>query len=560
MKMRDVRYALVAVGAVLSMLNTAPLWAQQFDSSQIVVARKPSASGYVGATFLDGVRYISLSDFVRLFSLNNFQNAATKKMDIKLTRAQLRLAGDNPFVGVTEFSTRNQTSEQLPLPIRMVGDSLYAPLFYFLPLFNSYSQTQLAVDTTREVDAARIDSARRSRKIDITGVTVESRKNGYLIRIHSTTKLTDVERFTRNDNWLYVMLPNATADTAAINASEPDNIVEEVVAVQSPVSAQLSFKLKKKIETSEIIQDVSSNDIFVSIHTTTPPSRKELAAEKLRKDREAKDAERVKKDAERIKKEDEQKRQQSLQAQLDTQRKKWKLDVVVLDAGHGGADPGTLGTIGTREKDVTLGIVLKLGKLIAQALPDVKVVYTRKTDRFIELYRRGQIANENEGKLFISVHCNSLERKPSSTNGFEIYLLRPGKTDDAIKIAQKENAVVRLEKDYENRYQDVTEENFILLTMAQSAYVKSSEQFASYLEEEMDKKLASESHGVKQAGFYVLVGASMPNVLVESGYLSNRKDEMFLRSPSGQQVVAESILNALKIYKATYEKTLKEGS
>ncbi len=89
--------------------------------------------------------------------------------------------------------------------------------------------------------------------------------------------------------------------------------------------------------------------------------------------------------------------------------------------------------------------------MIEQRLPDVKVVYTRKTDRFIELYRRGQIANENQGKLFISIHCNSLERKPSSTNGFEIYLLRPGKTEDAIKIAQKENAVVRLEKDYQDQ-------------------------------------------------------------------------------------------------------------
>ena len=560
MKIKDVRHALVAVALALTVVSALPAWAQQFDSSQILVTKKPSASGYVRATFIDGARYVSLTDFVRLFSLNSYENLVTKKMDIKLTRVQLRLAGENPFVGVTEYSTRNQSSEQLPLPVRVVGDSLYAPLFYFLPLFNAYSQTELAIDTAREVEAASIDSARRLRKIDITGVTAESRRNGYLIRIHCTTKLTDVERFTRNDDWLYVILPNATADTTAINASDPDNIVEQVIAVQSPVSVQLAFKLKKKMETSEIIQDVSSNDILVSIHTTTPPSRKELAAEKLRKDKEARDAERTTKEAERAKKEVDQQRQVSLQAQLDTQRKKWKLDVVVLDAGHGGFDPGTLGTIGTREKDITLGIVLKLGKLIAQALPDVKIVYTRKTDRFIELYRRGQIANENGGKLFISVHCNSLERKPSSTNGFEIYLLRPGKTDDAIKIAQKENAVVRLEKDYENRYQDVTEENFILLTMAQSAYVKSSEQFASYLEEEMDKKLASESHGVKQAGFYVLVGASMPNVLVESGYLSNRKDEMFLRSPNGQQVVAESILSALKRYKATYEKTLKEGS
>jgi N-acetylmuramoyl-L-alanine amidase len=207
---------------------------------------------------------------------------------------------------------------------------------------------------------------------------------------------------------------------------------------------------------------------------------------------------------------------------------------------------------------VTLGIGLKLGKLIEQQLPDVKVVYTRKTDRFIELYRRGQIANENGGKLFISIHANSLPMKPSPVNGFEIYLLRPGKTDEAIKIAEKENSVVRLEEDAQDRYQEITEENFIILTMAQSAYMKQSEHFAELLSDELSHKLSPQSRGVKQAGFYVLVGASMPNALVETGYLSNRNDEMFLRNPDGQQIIAESMLRSIQRYKRQYEETLKD--
>jgi N-acetylmuramoyl-L-alanine amidase len=186
----------------------------------------------------------------------------------------------------------------------------------------------------------------------------------------------------------------------------------------------------------------------------------------------------------------------------------------------------------------------------------VRVVHTRKTDRFVELFRRGQIANEAGGKLFISIHCNSTEKKPSNANGFEIYLLRPGRTEDAIRIAEKENEVVKLEKNYEARYQELNQENFIILTMAQSAYVKQSERFAELLEETMSAEMEAQRQPVRQAGFYVLVGASMPNVLVEAGYLSNPKEEKFLRSPDGQQKIAEAILKALQRYKIEYEQNI----
>jgi len=212
-----------------------------------------------------------------------------------------------------------------------------------------------------------------------------------------------------------------------------------------------------------------------------------------------------------------------------------------------------------REKDVTLAIALRLGRLIQQNLKGVKVVYTRTTDTFVELYRRTQIANEAGGKLFISIHCNSMEQKPSRAHGFEIYLLRPGKTEDAITIAARENASVRLEEGYESRYKKLTEEEFIIVTMAQSAYVKYSEEFAQLTAKSMGTELKIRNSGVKQAGFYVLVGASMPNVLVETGYLSNRKDEKFLKSTSGQKEIASAILNGIRAYKTYYEEALREG-
>lgn len=240
------------------------------------------------------------------------------------------------------------------------------------------------------------------------------------------------------------------------------------------------------------------------------------------------------------------------------ERTRWALDCIVLDAGHGGHDPGAIGVAGTREKDVTLGITTRLGALIDNGMPGVKVVYTRKDDRFIELYRRGQIANAAEGKLFISIHCNSTEQKPSTANGFEVYLLRPGRTEEAVRIAEVENAVVKKEKDYEKRYQKLTDEAFIIISMAQSAYMKHSERFAEllHLEARRSPKLASK--GVKQAGFYVLVGASMPSVLVEAGFLSNKKEEALLASKAGQEHLARLIYDAIVVFAKEYENSLKD--
>lgn len=169
------------------------------------------------------------------------------------------------------------------------------------------------------------------------------------------------------------------------------------------------------------------------------------------------------------------------------------------------------------------------------------------------------MANDAGGKLFVSIHCNSTPKKPSVQNGFEIYLLRPGKSEDAIQIAERENSVIRLEEGFEQRYQALTEENFILVTMQQSAFMKHSEQFAAVATSSMAKHLNIKNSGVRQAGFYVLIGASMPNVLVETGYLSNRNEEKVLRSSKGQQKIAEAIFEGIKEYKTLYEKALREG-
>jgi len=176
--------------------------------------------------------------------------------------------------------------------------------------------------------------------------------------------------------------------------------------------------------------------------------------------------------------------------------------------------------------------------------------------RLISLLR-GKIANENNGKLFISIHCNSTPKKPSNANGFEVYLLRPGRTKEAISIAEFENSVIQFEEN-PNRYEKLTDENFILVSMAHSSYMKYSERFAEYLHKEFDQHPTLSSRGVKQAGFYVLVGASMPSVLIESGFLSNTNDAKHLSTSTGQQKFAEYVFNGIKKYRESYELEMQD--
>jgi N-acetylmuramoyl-L-alanine amidase len=238
---------------------------------------------------------------------------------------------------------------------------------------------------------------------------------------------------------------------------------------------------------------------------------------------------------------------------FDNQKKKWELDVIVLDPGHGGHDVGAVGVSGIYEKDLTLKLAKKVKELIAEKMPNTKVILTREDDRFVELYKRGQIANQAGGKLFISIHLNAAQKKPSPARGVETYILRPGRNDDAIRVANFENSVIKFEKQ-QDVYKHLNEEQIIIATMAQSAFVQFSEKLAKHVQEEIVAITKLEDRGVKQAGFYVLVGASMPNILFEACFLSNPEDEKFVSSAEGQEKIALGLVKAIKKYSDEYMK------
>ena len=231
----------------------------------------------------------------------------------------------------------------------------------------------------------------------------------------------------------------------------------------------------------------------------------------------------------------------------------FKLDVVVIDAGHGGHDTGTNGKK-VKEKDIALKIALKVGGYIEKNIPGVKVIYTRKDDRYVALDERADIANKNKADLFICIHANA--NPNAKAFGTETFVMGLHKDEGNFEIAKRENSVILLDENYEQRYEGFdpkSPESYILFSLTQSAYQESSLRFAQKVEEQFKKKAGRNSRGVKQAGFLVLWRTTMPSVLIETGFLSNTTEESFLTGDEGQELIASGIYRAFKEYKNEVE-------
>ena len=234
-------------------------------------------------------------------------------------------------------------------------------------------------------------------------------------------------------------------------------------------------------------------------------------------------------------------------------REKSDITVVVIDAGHGGKDPGTIGRK-VQEKAITLAIALKLGELIKKNYPGIKVIYTRSTDEFIELHQRAEIANQNKADLFISIHCNA--NKVKTFHGAETYVMGLHRSEANLDVAKQENSSILLEANYASKYDGFdpnSDESYITFTLFQNAYLDQSLEFASDVQEEMRDEIGLNDRGVRQAGFLVLYRTTMPSVLVEAGFLSNLEEENYLISAKGQNKIAGAIFHAFRKFREGIE-------
>nr|MDA3861473.1 N-acetylmuramoyl-L-alanine amidase [Melioribacteraceae bacterium] len=494
----------------------------------------------------NGVTYVSAKELSKILSGNFYYNPTAQKVEMKFENYNLKVTAKNQFFVIASKYNYEKDVYQIPISTQFIKDDIFIPILYSLKYVEAAYQKKLLYDdkyknlivTSKPIDIFKtIETEKHTplptvnkkkktdSKYDIYGIEVSEMANGTLIRLETSQKI-NMFRSSILNGKLFVFISGASIDPEFENKFKPTGVVRKVNVKHVKGNKQIEFTLKNGTEISNSMQssskDIDTDDILISIQND--------ALNKFTED-------------------------------ISIDKSKWNFDVLVIDAGHGGKDPGTIGITGVKEKNVNLGVALELEKILKQKMPNIKVVQTRTNDKFIELAERGKIANKHDGKLFISIHANALEnRKRSDVRGFEVYLLRPGRTQEAIRVAEVENSVIDFE-DNKTRYKELTDENFILVSMAHSASMRYSERFAGILDQNWNREIKYvPSRGVKQAGFYVLVGASMPSVLVETGFLSNKKDEAYLNSKKGQREIAKTIYNSIVDYRKFYDEQMKDDN
>lgn len=488
--------------------------------SRLTLVHGEKAS-YLPSYVREGQVYFSIIHFAEALYLNYSFDVRNDRVEIQFDNSTLRAAIKNPFIILKNTQTKKTKIIQLPTTTYFVNNNLYLPLNYILPSLREASgwQIDLLEPNKLIVKSGKISKVKvvdvTNSQFGITGFSLDEKANGTLVRIKCNKPIASYNSSFK-DGILTIVFRDVNLDESKFIHEQKLGLIKDVKVKNIGNDCEIEFALREEFTTSEVLNADQGNDILIALHNKIFMNNSDKIVKSVR----------------------------------------WNFDVVVIDAGHGGKDNGAIGVNGAKEKEINLAIALKLGKFIEKELKDIKVVYTRRGDEFVELYKRGKIANENDGKLFISIHCNSTPKKNSDANGFEVYLLRPGKTQDAIEIAERENAVIQYEEN-PKRYQKLTDENFILVSMAHSSYLKYSEKFSELLHNQFSNEFDFQSRGVKQAGFYVLVGASMPSVLIETGFLSNKREAEYLKSSKGQEEITAAIFRAVKGYKSYYEKVME---
>ncbi len=336
--MRRPRFAYLLLGClVAAVFLRAPASFAQGNTIRMEFETDASKNTIIGTFMRDGIKYCSLTDLLQSLDIRASETEERGKLEFTVAPFNVKVAKGNPFLVVTD--QKRQSVYQLPLGVVVASGSYFVPMKSFLRFFNNIHHPSITYNGTLLL----VGTAPVTPLYEINSVILEPKSNGMLIRIPAPRPMKDLESWLRNDGWFYVTIPDARADTTAIDRTKPIGLVRKIVAIQSPMSVQLTFKLSGTISSTELIQNPVSNDIVITIRTK---GGEERIVEKTK--------------------------QEALRAGLEQQRIRWDLDAIVIDPGHGGKDWGAIGVSGVREKDITLGIGLKLGKLIKKAMSDVR--------------------------------------------------------------------------------------------------------------------------------------------------------------------------------------------
>jgi N-acetylmuramoyl-L-alanine amidase len=478
------------------------LFSLLFLSPALVFSQSPEWEAKLNARArqFNGLPYVSLQETAEVLAAQTYYSSKVRKAILYLGEEKITVAAHNPYVLV------GQTILQMPVDAEYADGNIFLPIKFFIPILRDVIARTGWLASGVSPDLAP--------GVNLLGVAVAEKTNGTLVVVKTRRNFPASNISTRySRGWLYLDVLEGKLDSKLFKIEIQKGLVKQIVPLQMEQMVQLSFQLNRDIAAKDLTISQHQNEIWLSI--PNPEKSNSNIIEKLKTDRE-----------------------------------KWKIDRIVIDPGHGGRDPGAHSRGGVREKDVTLGIAKKLKKLLEKKT-DIEVFMTRENDEYISLKERTQFANQKNGKLFVSIHAN-WNRNPQ-VGGATTYFLGLAKSEEAADIAQRENAVISYDASNGDAA-DYSAEMKILAAMAQNDYNKESQDFAAMIQNAIEKRTKLPNRGVKQAGFYVMVGASMPNVLVETAFLSNSREEKLLKSSSFQEEMAEAIFNSILEFKNKYEK------
>lgn len=459
-----------------------------------------------------GCRYVRLADLVGTLGGRVVKSDKADKVVAYVGKSELKVSPFNCFVVMGSSTVR-----QMPVETLLQRGELYVPLPYFLELLaGSFPGTLQWDEQTATLTIA-------GRGGVVLGAVVESKANGMLVRVPCTRRFDSSDVYTSlpGNGWLYIDFYGGLVDSSSAYLDDRAKVVSQWYASQlSSEVARVALKLRANPKKREVLLPEGQSEVWISL-----PTQDTLSTD--------------------------------LVAGLRAEREKWRIDTVVLDPGHGGKDPGAIGPTGLYEKNVVLSVAKELKTMLEEEL-GLTVHMTRTGDTYPTLKQRTTLANRRNGKLFVSIHANA-HRRPS-VRGFSVYILGPAKSEEALEVARRENAVIKEYESLNSGFDDFGNPNFILATMAHNEFVRESEELAGLISRGLERWTRRSNHGVEQAGFYVLVGASMPSVLVEVGFISNHEEEKLLRDRAEQKRIARGILDGIKRFKELYEMPLSAES
>ncbi len=464
----------------------------------------PYSSHKIKTITTNSLQYISIEDFARLFNARSHFDAQAGKLIVPIENHLLKFSAFSPFF---EF---DQKVYQLPAEIELIDQDFYVPLPYFVELLD-----RLLPDLVRYNSLNNELEINPRTGTNITLINIEEKANGTLVTITTTRRFSESELSLRSGpNFVYLDIYGGKVDSLLLYSKFKTGLIAEVIPSQvTKELAQIGFRLRQEVIEKKLLLQ-NSNQILISLKTKVALPR-------------------------------------NSNKNIDQEKRKWLIDRIVIDPGHGGKDPGAIGKLGTKEKDVVLSIAHYLKELLEDNL-GVEVLMTREDDRFIPLNQRTEFANKQQAKLFISIHANSNRNR--RINGVSTYFLGPENTEEAREVANLENSVISLET--ESKYADLSQERYILSAIAQNVYNIESQDLAALVQREISRECNLQDLGVRQAGFYVLWGASMPNILIETAFISNPDEEKLLRNKSFQKKQALAIYRSIKEFKERYESQL----